>query len=902
MKTRKSQPLLVLILLVSLAFTGLWPVAAQDVAPTRQVPNPPSIPATVIGTGTAAEFKPGEVLVKFKSHVSIDSINTVLERFGATRLQTLDVVDVQVWQVQEDQELAIVEQLKADPMVEYAEPNYRYYALGTPNDPGFSQQWGLTNVQAPAAWDITTGSASVIIAIIDTGIDSTHPDLAGKIVGGHDFIDGDSNPRDGHGHGTHVAGIAAAVTDNGVGVAGMNWDARIMPVRVLDDTGGGSSTNVVGGIIWAYQHGAKVLNLSLGGSGYSQAMQDAVNAAHAAGSLVVAAMGNCRTYDPDYCPQANPTMYPAAYTNVMAVAATGPADTYAPYSQYGPHCDIAAPGGDMGGYYYDPGGVYSTMPTYPVHLTTPPFYFRLNYDFLEGTSQATPYVAGLAALVWAAKPSLTPDQVQIVIENNAVDLGTQGWDSDYGWGRIDALAAVQAVSLPGTPVLNLIDNPDGDGNYVVDWSDAANATSYSLQEDDNAAFFSPTTAYSGPNSQYSVSGKGPGTWYYRVYASNANGSSPWSAIQSVTVIATPNAPTLNAIDNAGNQDEYVVSWSASANATSYTLQEAGNASFVSPRTRYVGSALQYHVTGQPDGTWYYRVLAFNWAGNSPWSNSQSTMVGSLPLSAPTMEAISNPDGDGNYQVNWSSVDGATSYTLEESADPWFSVPTVVYADTATQFSVSDQPKGTWFYRVRASGPAGRGPWSVAKSAVVITRIYMPYVVTNYVSGSGSSGLPITQGFEEGWIPPSNWTQIINNTSYPWTTWSIDTSKPYAGSYHASCYYDSTPGHQNEILLSPEFRASTARLEFESFGSIYYCRDTYDNCDLDIWLVIGAWGGGDDVKVYTADGDWTGSYTWSLSSVDLTPYLSPAVPVRVGFQYVGLDGDWIGLDAIQITGY
>jgi thermitase len=902
MKARKSQPLVVLILLVSLAFTALWPVAAQEVVPTRQVPNLPSLPATVFSTGTAAEFKPGEVLVKFKSHVSTNSIKTVLERYRATHLQTLDVVDVQVWQVEEGQELAIVEQLKADPMVEYAEPNYRYHALGIPNDPGFSQQWGLTKVQAPAAWDITTGSASVVIAIIDTGIDSTHPDLAGKIVTGHDFVDGDSNPRDGNGHGTHVAGIAAAVTNNTVGVAGMNWEARIMPIRVLDDIGGGWSTDIVSGIIWAYQHGAKVLNLSLGGTGYDQFMQNAVNAAHAAGSLVVAAMGNCRTYDPDYCPVVNPTIYPAAYNNVMAVAATDRDDFYAPYSQSGPHCDIAAPGGDMGGYYYNAGGIYSTMPTYPVYLTTPPYYYRQNYDFLEGTSQATPYVAGLAALVWAAKPSLTPDQVQITIEDNAVDLGTLGWDSDYGWGRIDALAAVQAVSPPGTPTLNPIYNPDNDGNYVVDWGDVANATSYLLQEDDDAAFPSPTIAYSGPSSQYPVSSKEPGTWYYRVYASNANGSSPWSAVQSVTIIPTPDAPTLNAIDNTGHQDEYVVSWSASARATSYTLQEAGDASFASPRTRYVGSALQYHVTGQPGGTWYYRVLASSWAGNSPWSNSRSTTVAPLPLGAPTLDAISNLDGDGNYQVSWSPVSGATSYTLEESADPWFSVPAVVYADTATQFSVSDQLKGTWFYRVRASGSAGRGPWSGAQSAAVITRIYMTYVVRNYASPSGSSGLPITQEFEGGLVPPANWTQIVNNTSHPWTTWSINTANPYVGSYYASCYYDSTPAAQNEILLSPEFRAGTARLEFESFGSIYYCRDTYDNCDLNIWLVIDAWGGGDDIQIYTADGDWAGSYIWSLSSVDLTPFLSPAVPVRVGFQYVGFDGDLIGLDAIQITGH
>jgi thermitase len=908
MQNRKPQTLLALFLLLSLTFVGLWPVAAQDGEQPRHAPNPPSLPGTVLAPDAAAEFKPGEVLVKFKSYASAASVDSALARYQATRLQTLADIDVQVWQVEEGQELTIVDQLKAEPVVEYAEPNYRYHAFAIPSDPYFGNQWGLTKVQAPAAWDLTTGSTGITIAIIDTGIDPGHPDLASKIVAGYDFVSGDSNPTDGNGHGTHVAGIATAITNNGVGVAGMDWNARIMPIRVLDNSGSGWSSDIASGIDWAWQHGAKVLNLSLGGTSYSSTMQDAVNAAHAAGSLVVAAMGNCRTTGPG-CPVANPTNYPAAYNNVMAVAATGPTDTYSSFSQYGAHCDIAAPGGDMS-YYHDPNGIYSTMPTYPVYLTTSYSYYT-NYDYLNGTSQATPYVAGLAALIWSTNSTLTPDQVQTAIQNTAVDLGTAGWDSNYGWGRINALAAVQVYSVPSVPALYPINNPDGDGSYLVDWSDSANATSYTLQEDDNSGFSSPSTLYSGATSQFSVSGKGPGTWYYRVYAAGGSGHSDWSVIRAVTV--KPNAPTLNAISNAGNQDEYLVSWSTSTAATGYTLQEANNASFTSPHTRYMGTALQYQVTGQPGGDWYYRVLATNSAGDSAWSSTQSTTVDPPLLGIPTLAAISNADGDGNYLVDWSDVASATSYKLEQSSDQWFTAPTEVYTGAASQFSVTNQPSGRWYYRARALSVPGNGPWSLPQSVGVTSWAYLPFVAKDYATVPLSYGLPINEGFEGGVVPPSGWTSIQTN---PRQTWGTYTSPPYSnppqqGNYAATCLYDDggvdppQPGYQNEILLSPEFKATSAHLQFYSSGTAYWCRDHYDNCDLNVWLVVGNWGGGDDIFVGKADDDWPTYYypydwPWVLTSIDMTPYLPSDTPVRLAFQYEGQDGAQVSLDTISVT--
>jgi len=882
---------IVLVMLLALALGSFCPAVALG-------PEPPGAPPSAPG-----EFRPGEVLVKFEPGTAGSARDDILARHGATRIGSVYGLDVEVWQVPEGQELAIVRQLGREPGVEYAQSNYLYHALVTPNDPYLTLQWAHTIVQSEAAWGITTGSSSVTIAVIDTGIDETHPDLASRTVAGIDFIDNDNNPHDLNGHGTHVAGIAAAVTNNGAGVAGMDWRARIMPVRVLDAQGTGDTSNVAAGISWAYAHGAKVINLSLGTTSDDWVLQNAVGNAHAAGSLVVAAMGNCRTYDPPACPVANPTMYPAGYANdVMAVAATTSSDAYAPYSQSGSHCDIAAPGGDMM-YLHDPNGIYSTMPTYPVTLTQPPYYYNEDYDFLQGTSMAAPYVAGLAALVWSLDLALTPDEVETIIENKAVDRGPNGWDLDYGYGRIDALAALHDVVPPAAPLLSAISNPDGDGTYVVGWSNVPSATGYTLQEDSNGSFTSPDLVYTGSDIQFTVNGHGGGTWYYRVKASNGAGDSPWS--NSQTVVVKPIAPILNSIENPGNGDAYLVSWQAPEGAAGYRLEEDDSSSFTSPTTRYDGSALQYAITGQPGGTWYYRVLAYNVAGDGPWSDTSITTVDPSPLPAPSLDSISNPEADGDYPVSWSDVPGATSYVLEQSADAYFAHPAEVYAGSVSQFDVTGQPGGTWYYRARASGPAGLGPWSNPQSTVVTSYLYLPLALKSY-----DQDLLINEGFESGAVPPPGWTLIQTDPDpgYTWKVWPFTPPFPmppyppaYAGLYSAACDADGE-FTQNEVLLSPQFQASSARLQFRSFGDISWCYDSppYD-CQLNVWLVVGDWDGGvtDDVLLYTANPDWLGDFVWSPSTVDLTP---PAgVPVRLGFQYLANTwGGLVGLDAIRLT--
>jgi len=690
-------------------------------------------------------FAPGELLVRFETKSASSTTQLTLEKYNVSAIRSLYNSDVQLLRVPEGRELEIAAALNADPGVVYAEPNYIYHTFDLiPNDPSYNNQWAHPTIQSPGAWGITTGSSDIIIAIIDTGVDTGHPDLANKLVAGYDFVDYDDDPSDENGHGTHVAGIAAAIANNGIGVAGMAWGARIMPVRALDYKGSGYNSAITEGIIWAYQNGANIINLSLGGIDDSQTMQNAVNAAHAAGSLVVAAMGNCRTSckingNTYY----NPTQYPAAYNNVMAVAATDRDDNFAYYSQYGAHCDIAAPGGDLRAQWSN--GIYSTMPTYAVYMTTN-YNYNNNYEYMQGTSQATPHVSGLAALIWSMNPALTPDEVQDLIEQTADDLGPAGKDDDYGWGRINAHAALATLAPLNPPVLDATDNLDGDHTYTVTWSAVAGAIGYLLQESTTESFSAPTTRYSGPNTQAEVTGQSVGVWYYRVRAIDAlDNPSDWSNVQSVTVL--PAAPMMTPIDNPTHADAYTVQWS-SAGAYSYELVQDVTSTFINPITRYVGTSTTYNVTGQPEGTWYYRVRATRGSLIGPWSTPVSTTIDPASLPAPTLNVISGDDRDGDYILDWTDVTGATVYTLEESLSPYFTNPLVMYTGAHFIYTVTAQTGGQWHYRVRAGGPAGSSPWSATKTVIVTSYVYLPLTLRNYTPPIFMTPIP-NGDFESG---------------------------------------------------------------------------------------------------------------------------------------------------------
>ncbi|MEB3197135.1 MAG: S8 family serine peptidase [Candidatus Sericytochromatia bacterium] len=303
------------------------------------------------------------------------------------------------------------------------------------NDPMAKDQWGIAKTQQAEAIAATKGgSKDVVVAIVDTGADLGHPDLKEKLVKGYNAtgvggLFGVGSPADDNGHGTHCAGIAAAVTNNGVGIVGMAVNCKIMPVRVLAGAGSGSLLSVAKGITWAADHGADVISLSLGGPGTMASLGEAVAHALKKNVVVVAAMGNSGH-------QGNPISYPAAYPGVISVGATDADDKIGMFSSFNKYCSVSAPGVK----------IFATTPTYDVWLTkNSGGRITKEYSFMTGTSMATPLVAGLAGLVRSKYPGMAPAQVKELLEKTAdktPDMNGENWNEKFGFGRINAYKAV----------------------------------------------------------------------------------------------------------------------------------------------------------------------------------------------------------------------------------------------------------------------------------------------------------------------------------------------------------------------------------------------------------------------------------------------------------------------------
>ncbi|MDP2661139.1 MAG: S8 family serine peptidase [Dehalococcoidia bacterium] len=385
---------------------------------------------------------PGRVLVKARSGIAVKGLLGVLDQ-DVVFVNEIPQLGYAVLSVPVGQERESAKRLAASPLIQNAQPEFVYNVLREPNDYFFNRtksdgtstyywQWNLRAINAPSAWDITTGSPNFVIAIVDTGIDDGHDDLVGKISLKVDYIN-EVNPFDGLGfHGSHVAGIAAANTDNCCltpniwlqpgGMAGMSWGAKLLSVKIADHFGKAPDTAAAQGIIYAADHGAKIINLSFGGEEKSGFLQDAINYAYNKGILIVAAAGNCgdpTTYHDSDCTRVNPPIYPAADDNVLAVGAMNRRNQRSSFSEYGGYVAVVAPGEEI--------------------LSTAP---NQRFVIANGTSQAAPHVAGLANLIWSVNPNLTNAQVANIITSTAVDLGPPGKDNEYGYGIIDARAAV----------------------------------------------------------------------------------------------------------------------------------------------------------------------------------------------------------------------------------------------------------------------------------------------------------------------------------------------------------------------------------------------------------------------------------------------------------------------------
>ena len=431
-------PLVLTLVLVAGCTTGSGlvgvPGSGQGVPTT-----PPGLPSSDAGL---ADHVPQQIVISVIQKSDVHRVVAAVDGTVLREIRELNAVTVRL-----PQPISIVDtirKLQGMAGVRYAEPNYVYQPFLTPNDPFFSsKQWGPQKINAPAAWDTTTGTSSTVVAVVDTGVDSTHPDFSGKMLTGTNCTTG---PDTLLGHGTHVAGIAAAIGNNGIGIAGVDWAAGILPIKVCTISGC-TNTDIACGVVFGTNFaistpGVRVVeNLSLGGPGYAQQLKDAIDYALQNNVLVVASAGNDGK---------STVLFPAGYPGVMAVGASTPTNDRATFSTYGPHLSVIAPGVD----------IYSTVP-------------GGSYTLMSGTSMAAPHVSGVAALILAVNPGLTASQVRAQIEQTATHLGSPGFNPQFGWGLVNAAAVIGApvTSNYGQVQVTVLDNitlaPVGGADVIV---------------------------------------------------------------------------------------------------------------------------------------------------------------------------------------------------------------------------------------------------------------------------------------------------------------------------------------------------------------------------------------------------------------------------------------------------
>ncbi|MCJ7561732.1 MAG: S8 family serine peptidase, partial [Thermoplasmata archaeon] len=353
---------------------------------------------------------------------------------------------------------SIARSLSSIPGVVSVSSEMRASASFLPDDPGLEYQWGLDTIDAYAAWDITVGDEETIVAVLDTGIDWNHPDLVANIwtnaqgYHGYNFIDDNWFPMDDNingydddgdfvsniytYHGTHVAGIMGATIDNAIGIAGIA-QVKLMAVKVMNDSGEGTDSTVSSGVRWAVDNGAQVIVMSLGLDGLSAPLQNAVNYATSRGVVLVASAGNSGT---------SVLSYPAAFPNVIAVGASDNLDRRASFSNFGVNLDVMAPGVS----------IYSTQG-------------GGSYQSLSGTSAAAPHVAAIAALMLTLNPALTTVEVGDIINSTATDISINGYDTQTGWGIVNAFRAVEFVADPTVTITEFPESVGLDATFSVSW-------------------------------------------------------------------------------------------------------------------------------------------------------------------------------------------------------------------------------------------------------------------------------------------------------------------------------------------------------------------------------------------------------------------------------------------------
>ncbi len=492
------------------------------------------------------DFLPGQIIVKFSPGVSESKIAEINEKAKAEVAYTSRFAGFKVLTFPEAiPPQAMVNVYAKNPNVEYAELNYIAHAFMVPDDSYYGYQWHLDNathggIGMEQAWDISTGSG-VIVAVVDTGVRSGGPDGIDTIIAGWDFVNSDNNPTDDEGHGTHVAGTIAQNTNNGAGVAGVAFNCSIMPVKVLDAGGSGSYAWIADGIRYAADHGAKVINMSLGGRFGSITLESAVAYAYGKGVTIVCASGNngSRKF----------VSYPAAYdAYCIAVGATRYDEEVAYYSNCGNSLDLTAPGGDL--------NVDQNGDTYGDGVLQETFDAASGdwgYWFYQGTSMASPHVAGVAALIISKGIATAPDDVRNVLESTAEDKGPTGWDSRYGYGIVDAYAALTYGVNPPPTLLSIAVTPP---SATIEIDGTQQYTAVGTYSDDSTANITETATWNSSNESVATisasglaTGVGDGSTYVTATLDNITSNqatlnvSP-ASVELETISVTPASASI----------------------------------------------------------------------------------------------------------------------------------------------------------------------------------------------------------------------------------------------------------------------------------------------------------------------------------------------------------------------
>ncbi len=576
------------------------------------------------GKSSAHEWQKGRLLVMPRAGAPAQALDNLFKSHGASTRKVLDGINVHVIDLPDDvDEVEAMHILKKNHKLKHVELDMMVAPDLSVTDPAFGNSWALPKIQAPTAWDTANGDG-IIIAVLDTGVNGSHPDLAANMVPGWNMFDNNADTTDVHGHGTLVAGTAAAAANNDEGSVGVSWGANIMPIRISDLEGFGYFSTIAAGIRWAADNGAKVVNNSYSGVAGSSTVQAAAEYLRSKGGVVVVSAGNT-----------GGLLNYAASDSVLVASATNNSDQRPGWSSYGPYVDIAAPGV----------GIYTTTR-------------NGGYGNASGTSFSSPVVAATAALMFSANNDLTPSEVGQLIQSTSVDLGVSGFDDFYGAGRVDAAAAVAAASAllsidNQAPIISISSPTSGEVSGIVpvdvSYSDNVGVVRVELYVNGQKT----TTDTLAPFAfAWDTTLLADGDYTLSAQAFDAAGNQGNSISVAITVNNSPvsddEAPTIEILSPLGGEVAGIVpvnvGYSDNVDVTRIELHVNGQKALTSSQAPFT---FNWDTNGLTDGGFTLAAHAFDEAGNEGVSSNVLVTVNNVSdedTTAPVITSFNLTDG------------------------------------------------------------------------------------------------------------------------------------------------------------------------------------------------------------------------------------------------------------------